>query len=377
MEIEKTKKRKIFGTPKNNVEITESKVQSQHPVQQKKYSVWNDALTQQKKLLDLEVNTQFIPLDILDLDPQNARQISITLNEIRNAPKLNNAVNLSEDFEKSVNDFFSEKDPISHDVKVNEYLSLAQLASSINRPDNLIHPILVYMEEGRFKLIAGHRRSLAHHIMGVDVIFAKILPIKPDAIEKSVLQWKENHERKNLSLYEKLLFIDSLTSAWSDVTGEKVNIPVLMSLLSFRKTMASYFVSVLSTFKSNEKFRTAIEMDILNNIKSASNIAKLQSEAQNRMLDMLIQGHPIEKQGNSDKLDVGKKKSSGNIASSFGLKITKDTRLSPISAMLKKLMLLPEVSDERDTLSGLNLNKKEDVIVAWKILYDVFDSNKD
>jgi len=370
MEIEKAKKRRAFGVQKS----VEAGAATAKVISKEKYNVWNNALTQQKKLLDLDVNTQFIPLEMVDLDPKNARRSNLTLDEIYKAPKLSAGKVIDEEFELAVTEFFSKSEPLYNEFKINEYLSLSQLAVSIGTADNLIHPVLVYLEDGRFKLVAGHRRTLAHHILNIEIIFAKILPIMPDALEKSVLQWKENYERKNLSLYEKLIFIDNLTSVWSEITGEKVALSTLMSLLSFRKTMASYFISALNAFKANQKFKVAVEMDILNNIKTASSIAKLPLDVQDKTLDLLLQGCSAD-MNSFEKVDVNKKviihqKKSSN----YGLKITKDMKLFPITSMLEKLISLPEVFQKKNDFKDLDLNDKKDVLKAWQLLYEFFDS---
>ena len=370
MEIEKTRKRKAFGVQKS----VSSESTSTTAPSKEKYNVWNNALTQQKKLLDLDVNTQFIPLEMVELDPKNARKSNLTLGEINKAPKLNENNVISEEFELAVTEFFEETDPVYSELKITEYLSLSQLATSIGSADNLIHPVLVYLEEGKFKLVAGHRRTLAHYILNSEIIFAKILPIKPDALEKSVLQWKENYERKNLSLYEKIIFIDNLTSVWSEITKEKVSIATLMSLLSFRKTMASYFISVLNAFKTNPKFRNAVEMDILNAVKTASGIAKLPSDMQDKTLDLLLQGCSADMKS-YERIGINKKAlSQQQKHSNFGLRITKDIRLSPITSMLEKLICLPEVSKRKQDFKDLDLNDKNDALKAWQILYELFDS---
>lgn len=79
--------------------------------------------------------------------------------------------------------------------------TLDELADSI-KAKGVLAPILVRQaaEAGRFVLIAGHRRTLAAHIAGLDVIPAIIT--EADADQALEMQLAENIQRENLNLSE-------------------------------------------------------------------------------------------------------------------------------------------------------------------------------
>jgi len=78
---------------------------------------------------------------------------------------------------------------------------IAELAESI-RKVGLLHPILVCPsseEEGKYEIIAGQRRVLAHKELGVETIKAAVLDESIDEVDAKVLSLTENWQRLGLS----------------------------------------------------------------------------------------------------------------------------------------------------------------------------------
>ena len=76
---------------------------------------------------------------------------------------------------------------------------LDELAASILKV-GLLQPIVVYeTADGKFEVISGQRRFLAHHRIGADKILAGILDTKVDEIEAKVLSVTENLMRRDVS----------------------------------------------------------------------------------------------------------------------------------------------------------------------------------
>lgn len=213
-------------------------------------SKWAESIKYQ--LNDIEssiINTRFINLEQVILDPNNHRTISCSLEDIKNGPKLpkeefNEDTQIS--FEKSVQNYFKNCDGYSNKIK--DYMELANLAVSIKTPDNLINPITVYLDNNMFfNLIAGHRRTLAHYLIESKKISARILPKKPSELDKNLLQWSENQDRENLTLSDQLSAISKIIVSWEKENNTKISLARIITLLSIKKTKAIWFLKLYRT----------------------------------------------------------------------------------------------------------------------------------
>ena len=150
---------------------------------------WIDGIGQQLEYAAENLNVKFIPIEQVSLDPDNARKIVLSRKEIENGPKLEN----KEFDEQHQNEFLQKLQNYFNDNKenkINEYFELAFLAASIKSRNNLINPITVFSKDMSFHLISGHRRTLAHIILGESKIYARILEKTPDQLEHSLIQWE-------------------------------------------------------------------------------------------------------------------------------------------------------------------------------------------
>ena len=127
-----------------------------------------------------ELYVEVIPLNKLELDIENPRDLALTFEDVKSGTKP--------------------LDP-QYTRKNEELESLQSLANSITS-QGIINPITVYKNGDKYKLIAGERRSLASIIAGNNNIQARILNEKPNELKISLLQWIENIERKDLTLAE-------------------------------------------------------------------------------------------------------------------------------------------------------------------------------
>ena len=223
-------------------------------------SKWVESIKYQ--LEDIEnngVNTQFVNIEQVILDPNNSRAINISLNEIKNGPKLPKGEFNEENqelFETLVKDYF--KDHEDRQNKIRDYMDLSILAASIKNPDNLMNPITVYLGNNmQFNLIAGHRRTLAHYIMDSKRICARILTIRPSELDINLLQWSENQDREDLSLSDQLTAINKIILSWETKNCNKITLGKLIALLSIKKTKAAWLL----------KLHKTQDLEILNLIK--------------------------------------------------------------------------------------------------------------
>lgn len=169
-----------------------------------------------------ELRVDIIPIKKIELDPKNPRDLSITIEDVRNG----------RDLDKN---------------KINELESLQSIANSI-KTQGIINPIMVYKHGEKYRLIAGERRTLASILAGKTDIQAKILDEEPDELKISLLQWVENIERSDLTLWERISNLKTIVNAYSklrNINPTQVTITELSHLIGCVKSHAMNYKTVL------------------------------------------------------------------------------------------------------------------------------------
>tara|TARA_R110002110_G_scaffold415856_3_gene658458 strand:+ start:35829 stop:37004 length:1176 start_codon:yes stop_codon:yes gene_type:complete len=235
------------------------------------------------------LNAKYLPINAIQLDPNNPRELSIDLNDVRNGPKLP-----EQTFDDEVQDEFKEKLRLHFDgdndkkQKINDYLSVALLAATIKEPEKLMQPICVYEKGNRYVILAGERRTLAHHVMGAQHIAANIIA-EPDAKEKALLQYIENSAREDLPLKDKYKAIRNIIHHY----GETISVRSLASILRLSKSQAQKYAKICK--EENVLFKRAVESGVLSSPEDAYNLIKNNdSESISSICNFLLKGKGIE-----------------------------------------------------------------------------------
>ncbi len=184
-------------------------------------SLVSNDLSNQQFAGDLVIDA--IPLEHIELDPDNKRTMILTLTDAINGikpedPKIQ-----------------QKKEDVKH---------LESLSKSIKEGQQ-INPVLVYRFGNKCRLIAGERRTLAAAIAGHDKIIARITQKKPDIIDIRVLQWVENHERQDLSLAEKIASLEIICDEYYKKNTKKLNRRILANIIKSSEAQAKRYLMVL------------------------------------------------------------------------------------------------------------------------------------
>src|SRR5690606_11767976 len=113
----------------------------------------------------------------------NPRELAIDIKDIIAGPKLPDKPfddEVQDEFKEQLKQFF-ERDE-NKKQKIQDYFSIALLASTIRAPEKLMQPICVYEKSSKYIVLAGERRTLAHYVMNAQYIAANIID-EPDAKE--------------------------------------------------------------------------------------------------------------------------------------------------------------------------------------------------
>src|SRR3990167_1901721 len=216
-----------------------------------------------------ELRIDVIPIRKIELDPENPRDLALTLLDVQSG--------------------ISDVDP-ENNRKMEELSSLQSIANSI-KTQGLINPITVYKYGEKYRLIAGERRTLASILAGKVDIQAKILDDKPDDLKVSLLQWIENIERSDLSLWERLSNLEKIVNAYSQaraLPNNKITIEELSNLIGCVKSHAMNYKTILN---ADSELKQLILENKIKNLEKAALIADIkQPDTRRQAIDACIAG---------------------------------------------------------------------------------------
>jgi ParB family chromosome partitioning protein len=221
-----------------------------------------------------ELRVEAISLKKMELDPENPRDLILTFQDVH------------EGIDKSDKDYIR---------KMDEKASLLTLAASI-REQGIINPVTVYKFGDKYRLIAGERRTLASILAGKQEVQAKILDTKPNELKISLLQWMENVERKDLSLWERLRNLEKIIAAHAhnhNLALKAVTATDLGRMLGCSLPHAMNYIAVLH---ADKKVRDLIRGNKIKNLEKAALIAAIKTEGiKQAAIDACIAGATLKK----------------------------------------------------------------------------------
>lgn len=333
---------------------------------------WSDGISQQLSGSSERVNVKMVPLDQVKLDPNNARILHFSYDELRKGPKLSDYTTQDgfdqDAFSLAVANYCKGK--IDETVKIEEYLSLAELAQSIKNPSGLINPITTYLDGMEFVLIAGHRRTLAHYILGAQFIAAKVLDQKPSLLSHSILQWKENLDRSDLNLAEQIRNLSRIISEWEAENQQTISVRKLADLINQAKTKASWYLSIYRETKQNALFAKCIESENIVSLEIAYYISQMKNkDAQTILLNELLSGVKISfyQLLSRAKEPVLSPDSKQNASFQVpALKINTKENLKIMQKLINMIASTNKIKDLEKHIVKENFNTKKGVMAAWE-----------
>lgn len=157
-----------------------------------------------------------IPMDRISTNPDNPRQLPITVTDIvdyrdRVRAKVGNSGTDEQFFTAAVDMIASERDVVQSTLE-----EIILLAKSIGR-NGLFNPISVYREQGnsdnqgsRYTILSGERRFLAHTFLSRPTIKAEVREKETDRVESLIGALAENINREDLSTAEEFTAVERL-----------------------------------------------------------------------------------------------------------------------------------------------------------------------
>ncbi len=346
---------------------------------------WSEGISQQKQNTSFSVNAKFVPLSLIDPDPENSRALYISEDEVLNGPKLtpelinDNTKDALDLIQKDVDQYFA-KTPDS-EQKINAYISILSLGITIGSPDNLEQPIKIKPNGNRFQVVFGHRRRLAHIVLNAKEILCIIEGGNKSELSHALSQFKENNNREDLDLKGELKAISRIKRAWEGEHNKTISINILRSLTALKKTKAAWFLAVIKDKEKSILMDRAIESGVVSSLQIAYYLSAMHSDqAKNDILNELLSGRSYNhsallKRIQNPDLAVRSPDPLNKNDHFHGLKLTKKTNIKPISKIIRVILNTPEMRSHQKQFTAFNLETKEGILSAWENLCDLFNED--
>jgi len=337
---------------------------------------WKQAISDQLSETTTYVNVQNVALTSMSMDPENARQFKIEIEELKKAPspfESEYGKTVDEKFISQIRLYFS-----NDEQKVAEYLGLCELALSIEKPSQMINPVTSYLEGSKLAILAGHRRYMAHWIMKASEIQTKILNAKPSKFQHTLLQWFENQHREDLKLYERLINIRKLAQLWEmENVGEKISSRKLASLASISRSYAGFYLAIIAATLDNKLLENSIKTGKIESLEAAYRLSQFNLSIQKELLNKLESGEMLVNDvikrnlKTTDELNQSNSNSSLIKSHDTGLHIRRSTNLKAIARLIEVALENEELSYLKSDFANFDFSSKKGITAAWNKLYEV------
>lgn len=211
-----------------------------------------------------ELNYEMMSINLIEPDPENPRKLNLTLDDLQLAAM--NADLLPADKKK-------------------QFESLRPLIDSINKV-GVRNAIEVYKHNNKYRLISGERRWLASLAAQHDYIPAHICD-KPDSFDLCYLQWIENMQREDLSLWEKYVNLKQIVDAYlvKNRQMKEITVDELSKILGTAQRQSYRYLTLL---QAEANVLAAAQEGKIKNLKLLEEIVKLKdAKIRQEVLDKL------------------------------------------------------------------------------------------
>lgn len=300
-----------------------------------------------------ELRYDVIPLKKIEVDPENPRDLIIGFEDVVSG--------------------IAENDP-NIIRKKQELESLKTISHSI-KTQGLLNPIVVYKYGEKYRLIAGERRTLASLMAEKNDIQAKILDTKPDSLKIRLLQWIENVERSDLSLWERISNLQLIALEYARKNNKaiaQINIKELCELIGCAKSQADKYKNLLMV---DETIIDLIKNNKIKNLDKAAFIASIQDkQIRTVVIEACLKGMPItklkflaeEKNHKPATIITRNKPGRERVRVDFGA--TKNINVAKL--VVESLMSNPSLAHITDSINVVELNSYQAISDAFKLILE-------
>ncbi|RDI41104.1 ParB/RepB/Spo0J family partition protein [Aquicella lusitana] len=298
-----------------------------------------------------ELRVDVIPLKKIELDPTNPRDLALTMQDVQDG----------------INDADKDKSR-----KLNELASLESMAHSI-KTQGIINPIMVYKHGEQYRLVAGERRTLASILAGKSDIQAKILDGKPDQLKVGLLQWIENIERSDLTLWERINNLKMIVDAYAksrNIQPTQITASDLGDLIGCVKSHAANYKTVLN---ADTELTQLIAENKIKNLEKAALISDIKEpDIREQAVNACIAGATLKQLKNLadhakiKPIVIKQVEKRGRQSSSINFGMTKNTNVA--RAVIESLLANKSLAHLKSSFSNIDWSDHRLVAETFKQL---------
>lgn len=214
-----------------------------------------------------ELHVEVIPLRKISLDPDNPRDLALSFEDLYSGIANN-------------------------DQKTRKLAEIASLDSMVKSiiEQGIINPIVVYKNGDQYRLIAGERRTLASILAKKEDIPSKVLTAKPNPLKLSLLQWIENVEREDLTLWERLRNLEKIVTAFANNQNVELTDITPTALSTLIGCSLQQGVNYRHVLNASPELKKYIMTGEVKNIEKAAFVAKSPEKTQETLIQACIEG---------------------------------------------------------------------------------------
>ncbi len=312
------------------------------------------------------LNYRLVPIDAIEFDPDNPRELKITRDDVINGIKTN--------------------DPL-YEIKSKELESLLQMSETV-KEFGVRNPIEIYKHGAVYRLIHGERRCLSSLLALKKEIPAKILNEKPNSYEIKMLQLIENVQREDLSLSEYINNIQAVIDEYKINIDPNVDVTTSFIEKIVNKSRAQSF-NILTILKAPEDVQKYIKSGEIKNLEKAAVIANVKDiDNRQKLIHICINGSSLsqikltkEKLNQEKQLDRNNTKIS-SLSYHPGLGPSKiilgDTQKRTVISKIIKLVLKdPQYKAYGNTFKNFHYEDYRSCSAAFKTLIKIMEDVED
>lgn len=297
-----------------------------------------------------ELHVEVIPLRKISLDPDNPRDLALSFEDLYSG--------ITNDDHKS--------------RKLAEIASLDSMVKSIIE-QGIINPIVVYKNGDQYRLIAGERRTLASILAKKEDIPSKVLTAKPDPLKLSLLQWIENIEREDLTLWERLRNLEKIAAAFANKQNIEITDITPTALSTIVGCSLQQAVNYRHLINASPELKKYIKKGGIKNIEKAAFISKSSVEIQETLIQACIEDATLSELKKLEREFLGSPKSILKGRSTMKVNFGFTTNIKVAKVILDSVLKHKEFHSYSQQLGSIQWDNHKSITNAFKQLIKLLE----
>jgi ParB family chromosome partitioning protein len=290
-----------------------------------------------------QLHYDMMSLDVIELDPNNPRKLSVSPQEIKNGIHSSDS---------------------NYKKKSKDLDALHELAESIKRV-GIRNAIEVYKDGNKYFVITGERRYWAAVLAGHKTIPVRIHQ-KPDEFNLRYIQWVENINRQDLSLWERFHNLRLLADTHKNTNQNELTEEFIKKILGVSNTQAYRYCCLL---KADNKTLDLIQSGKLNNLKIVQELVCMKDRVAKSQMITWIASSKEEVTSLSHYREVAGKKSMKQINNTQSISLGRLDNIDVAKQLLEIVISDIRLQKYRDQFNHIDWSSSKSIAKGFKNLF--------